>query len=395
MEWLDVLDRIGTGESERAEFKRGLGDLSAVGRAVCAFANTAGGVVILGITDSRQIVGVSGDAQRVWERLTSFLQTGCSSPVPARAGRHEDPKGWVHWLEVPRQRGFEPLCFDDRVWVRRGRSSVEPSAIELQELYNAFGYAFREERTIQTAAPEHLDHQVFRTYLQKLRLDIEDEPQPTDTDNLRNRGIVAELGDTLHPTLYGLLAFGRAPQRYPQTRNFRVECAAYKGDDRASELLHVAEATGRLDEQVRRAVGWFLGLGRFEPYRRLTRDDQHLLPKSAIREALVNAVVHRGYAITGSKVLLEVFAKHVDVTSPGGLPNYMSVESVRAGGHPRSRNESMANYMQVMGFMERRGRGWPVMRRAMREFNGTEPDIVQDDRAQHVRVTFHLASPEA
>lgn len=395
MKWLDVLDRIGTGESERAEFKRGLGDLSAVGRAVCSFANTVGGVVILGVTDSQQIVGVSEDAERVQEQLTSFLQTGCSSPVLARAGRHEDPKGWVHWLEVPRQRGFEPLCFDGRVWVRRGRSSVEPSAIELQELYNAFGYAFREERTIQTAAPEHLDHQVFRTYLQKLRLDIENEPQPNDTDNLRNRGVVAELGDTLHPTLYGVLAFGRAPQLYPQTRNFRVECAAYEGDDRASELLHVVEAAGRLDEQVRRAVGWFLGLGRFESYRGLTRDDQHLLPQSAIREALVNAAVHRDYAITGSRVLFEVFARHVDVTSPGALPNHMSVESVRAGGHPRSRNESMANYMQVMGFMEQRGRGWPVMRRTMREFNGTEPDIVQDDRAKHVRVTFHLASPEA
>ena len=281
------------------------------------------------------------------------------------------------------------------MWVRRGRSSVEPSGIELQELYNAFGYAFREERTIQTAAPEHLDHQVFRTYLQKLRLDIEDEPQPNDTDNLRNRGIVAELGDTLHPTLYGVLAFGRAPQRYPQTRNFRVECAAYEGKDRASEVFQVAEATGRLDDQVRRAIGWFFGLGRFESYRGLTREDHHLLPQSAIREALANAVVHREYAITGSKVLLEVFARHVDVTSPGGLPNHMSVQSVRAGGHPRSRNESMANYMQVMGFMEQRGRGWPVMRRAMREFNGTEPDIVQDDRALHVRVTFHLASPEA
>ena len=395
MEWLDVLDRIGTGESERAEFKRGLGDLSAVGSAVCAFANTVGGVVILGVTDSQQIVGVREDAERVQERLTSFLQTGCSSPVLARAGRHEDPKGWVHWLEVPRQLGFEPLCFDGRVWVRRGRSSVEPSAIELQELYNAFGYIFREERTIQTAASEHLDHRVFRTYLQKLRLDIEDEPQPEDTDDLHNRGVVAELGDTLHPTLYGVLAFGREPQRYPQTRNFRVECAAYEGDDRASEVLHVAEAAGRLDEQVRRAVGWFLGLGRIESYRGLTRDDQHLLPQSAIREALVNAVVHRDYAITGSKVLLEVFARHIDVTSPGGLPNHMSVESVRAGGHPRSRNESMANYMQVMGFLEQRGRGWPVMRRAMREFNGTEPDIVQDDRAKHVRVIFHLASPEA
>ena len=334
MEWLDVLDRIGTGESERAEFKRELGDLSAVGRAVCAFANTVGGVVILGVTDSQQIVGVREDAERVQVRLTSFLQTGCSSPVLARAGRHEDPKGWVHWLAVPRQRGFEPLSFDGRVWVRRGRNSVEPSAIELQELYNAFGYIFREERTIQTATPEHLDHQVFRAYLQKLGLDTENEPQPEYKDGLRNRGVIAELGGRLHPTLYGVLAFGREPQRYPQTRNFWVECTAYEGDDRASEVLHVAEATGRLDEQVQRAVGWFLGLGRYESHRGLTQDDQHLLLQSAIQEALVNAVVHRDYAITGSKVLLEVYSRHVDVTSPGELPNHMSVESVRAGGHP-------------------------------------------------------------
>lgn len=395
MDWLDILGSIEAGEYERTEFKRGLGDLSAVGRAICAFANTAGGVVILGVTDSQRIVGVSEDAERVQERLTDFLQTGCSSPVTARSGRHEDPNGWVHWLEIPRQRGFEPLRFNGRVWVRRGRSSVEPSPTELQELYNAFGYILTEERTIQAATPEHLDHQAFRAYLQKLGLDTENEPQPDDKDDFRNRGVVAELGGTLHATLYGVLAFGRDPQGYPQTRNFRVECAAYSGDDRASEVLHVAEATGRLDEQVRRAIGWFRGLGRLETFRGLTRDDQYLLPQSAIREALVNAVVHRDYAITGSKVLLEVFAKHVDVTSPGGLPNHMSVESVRAGGHPRSRNESMANYMQVMGFMEQRGRGWPVMRRAMREFNGTEPEIVQDDQAKFVRVTFHLASPEA
>ena len=307
MKWLDVLDRIGTGESERAEFKRELGDLSAVGRAICAFANTVGGVIILGVTDSQQIVGVREDAERVQERLTSLLQTGCSSPVLARAGRHEDPKGWVHWMKIPRQRGFEPLRFDGRVWVRRRRDSVEPSPIELQELYNAFGYVYKEDRTIQAATPAHVDIQVFRSYLQRLGLDIEDEPQPDGVDDLRNRGVVTELGGELHPTLYGALAFGKEPQRYPQTRNFRVECAAYEGDDRASEVLHVAEAAGRLDEQVRRAVGWFLGLGRFESYRGLIREDRPLLPQTALREALVNAVVHRDYAITGSKVLLEVF----------------------------------------------------------------------------------------
>lgn len=390
MDWRDVRVRIGEGESERTEFKRGLGDLSAVGKTVCAFANTEGGVVILGVTDAKEIVGIREDVERVQERLTSFLQTGCSAPVTARAGRHEDPYGWVCWLEIPRQRGFEPLRYGGRVWVRRQRSSVEPSPAELQELYNAFGYILTEERTIQAATTAHIDIQAFRAYLQKSGIDIMDEIQPDDEDDLRNRGVVADLGGELHPTLYGTLAFGKKPQSYPQTHNFRVDCVAYEGDDRASDVLQVAEAAGRLDEQVQRAIGWFSSLGRFESYHGLIRKDHPLLPRAALRESLVNAVVHRDYAITGSKVLLEVFARHVDVTSPGGLPNHMSVQSVQAGGHPRSRNESMAHYMLVMGFMEQRGRGWPVMRRAMREFNDTEPAIVQDDARQFVRLRFHL-----
>ena len=393
MDWLDILVRIESGESDQIEFKRGLGDLSAVGRAICAFANTEGGIVIIGVDDAQQIVGVKEDAERVQERLTSFLQSGCSSPVTARSGRHEDPNGWVHWLEVPRQRGFEPLRFEGRVWVRRQRSSVEPSPAELQELYNIFGYIITEERTIQAATSSHIDIQAFRTYLQKMGLDTEDELQPTDEDDLSNRGVVRELGGIIHPTLYGTMAFGKEPQSYPQTHNFYVQCVAYQGADRASEILQVGEASGRLDEQVQRAFGWFAGLGRFEVYRGLVRKDLPLLPLAALRESLVNAVVHRDYSITGSKVLLEAFDRHVDVTSPGGLPNHMRVESVRAGGHPRSRNELMANFMLVMGYMEQRGRGWPVMRRAMREFNGTEPEIIQGADGDSVRLRFYLEAP--
>ena len=390
MDWLDILERVELGEDRHTEFKRGLGDFSAIGRAICAFANTEGGVIVLGVDRSQEIVGVKEKSEKVQERLTAFLQTGCSTPVSAQNGRHEDPNGWVHWIEVPRQRGFEPLRYNGRVWVRRARSNTEPSPSELQELYNAFGYIMTEERPIQAAIPEDIDFLGFREYLQELGLDTEDQPQPEAEDDLRNRGVVAELGGVLHPTVYGVLAFGKEPQSYPQTRSFRIECVAYEGEDRASNLLQVADITGRLDEQVRRTVGWFQGLGRFESYRGLIRKDRWLLPEAALREALVNAVVHRDYAITGSKVLFEVFSQHVDVSSPGTLPNHMSVESVRAGAHPRSRNELMANYMLEKGFMEKRGRGWPVMRKAMLDFNETEPEIVQDSGGAFVRVTFHL-----
>ena len=247
-----------------------------------------------------------------------------------------------------------------------------------------------EERAIQDATPAHIDLDAFRSYLQRLGFDTTEDPQPDGKADLRNRDVVVEIGGEFRATLYGVLAFGRDPQRYPQTRNFRIECVAYADDDRASDVLQVAGATGRLDDQVARAVGWFLGLGRFETYRNLIREDRYLLPRAAIREALVNAVVHRDYAITGSKILLEVFDRRVDVTSPGTLPNHMTVDRVRAGANPRSRNESMANFMSAVGFMEQRGRGWLIMRKEMRAFNGTEPDLMQDARNGFVRVTFHL-----
>ena len=320
---------------------------------------------------------------------------GAAPPVSARIDRHLDPLGWVHWIVVPRQRGFEPMRYDGRVWVRRGRSSVEPSATELQELYNTFGYILTEERCLEAATAGHIDIEAFHTYLRRLGFDTTGAPQPDRDDELRNRAVLREIGGELRATLYGVLAFGRDPQSYPQTRNFRIECVAYDGADRASEVLQAAQGSGRLDEQVTRAVGWFLGLGRYESYRSIVREDRHLLPRGAIREALVNAVTHRDYAITGSKVLLEVFERHVDVTSPGALPNHMTVERVRAGANPRSRNESLANFLTAMGFMEQRGRGWLVMRREMRNFNATEPELMQDTLNQFVRVTFRLDPPAA
>ena len=274
--------------------------------------------------------------------------------------------------------------------MRRERSTVEPSATELQELYNAFGYILTEERAILDAPPTHIDLDAFRSYLNRLGFDTTDDPQPDAEDDLRNRDVTVEVGGELRATLYGVLAFGRDPQRYARTRDFRIECVAYAGVDRAAEVLQVASAAGRLDEQVDRATGWFLGLGRFESYEKLVREDRHLLPRRAIREALANAVTHRSYAITGSKVLLEVFDRRVDVTSPGALPNHMTVAQVRAGANPRSRNEALAHFMAAKGFMEGRGRGWLIMRREMQAFNGTEPELEQDARNQFVRVTFRL-----
>ena len=394
MEWLDVLRRIEAGEDERTEFKRGLGDGSAVCKALCAFGNGEGGLIVLGVESAGMIVGVREDPESVQERLTDFLQTGCSVPISARCGRHEDPSGWVHWIEVPRQpRGFEPLHCGGRFWIRRLRSSVEPSPSERQELFNYFGFMLTEEQVIRAADPDDIDLGAFRAFLHAQGLDADEEPQPSVVEDMRNAGILVESDGRLVPTLYGVMVFGRDPQNHPQTSSFFVQCAAYSGTDSGADVISVGESKGRLEDQIHRSLGWFASLGRREIYRGVLRADGRQDLVRALREALVNAVIHREYAITGSPVLFEVFSDRIDVTSPGALPNHMEVESVRSGSRPRSRNESMAHAMVVARLMERRGRGWPVMRRAMREFNGTEPELDNEERGKLVRVRFRLDPP--
>ena len=257
-----------------------------------------------------------------------------------------------------------------------------------QKSYDTFGFVLTEEQVIPAARMDDIDLDTFRAFLRTQGLETEEEPQPAIADDLCNRRILTEFDNVLCPTLYGLMAFGKEPQRHPQTTNFFVECVAYLGEDRASDIILIGEGKGRLDEQIRRSVGWVRGLGWTESYQGLEREETPLVPEKALREAIVNAVVHRDYAITGSKVMLEVFRDRIDVTSPGTLPNHMKVENVRSGGNPRSRNELMANAILVARLMEQRGRGWPVMRREMREFNGTEPEIVQNEGGKFVRVTF-------
>ena len=245
-----------------------------------------------------------------------------------------------------------------------------------------------ERAIIPSASMEDISVDAFRSFIRAWGRATEDVPQPKLEDDLRNFGVCGMSDGELRPTLYGLAFFGRDFHVHPQTTCLFIQCAAYSGTDRASKLLSATNSRGRLKEQVNHATDWFRSLGHGERYSGLYREDIPLLPDAVIREALVNAVIHRNYELTGSSVMLEVFSDRVDVTSPGTLPNHVTVDEVRAGGTVRSRNELIANAMVVLGLMGRRGSGWLLMRRLMRRFNGTEPELANSVAGDYVRVTF-------
>ena len=396
MDWSEVLRRIEGGQDTRTEFTRGLGDFSALGRTLCAFANGDGGLVVVGVDGPGTIVGVKEDPETVQERLTSFLNTGCGKLIIAECNRHHTDHGWVHWIEVRRrQRKYDPFSYDGRFWIRRARRTVAASSSELQELFNTFGFVLSERQIIPSGSVNDIDVEAFRSFMRAQGMRTASEPQPDIENDLQNAWVCDWLDRVLRPTLYGLMVFGRNPQGHPHTTNLFIQCVAYAGSDQVSDVLSEGEGKGRLDEQVNRSMGWFRSLGRREAYRGLNRRNTPLCPEEILREALVNAVIHRDYGLAGSQVLLEVFSDRIVVSSPGTLPTHVTVAQARCGGAPRSRNEVIANAMVVRQLMDRRGRGWLMMRQRMLEFNGTEPELVSDEKGRFTRVTLRVGQPMA
>ena len=220
MEWEEVQARLRGGEDEHTEFKRWAGFPRKVGDALCAFANSEGGLVVVGARDDGTLEGLAKDPDDVQERLSSFLQTGLSAPVRARLGRHETPGGWVHWVEVRAMRGFGPLRHRGRVLVRRGRTSTEAEGSELQDLYNTFGFVLTEEQAVPGTSISQVDLHVFREFLARQGLDTDDDPQPEVVQDLKNRGVLLEEDGDQRLTLYGTLCFGGNPQGTPPGRGW-------------------------------------------------------------------------------------------------------------------------------------------------------------------------------
>ncbi len=259
----DILAAIAAGESDRVEFKAKLA-IERIKEAVCAFANTDGGVVILGVADDGAIVGLTPSRDEVQKTLTNLLQSGLSAPARAYLGCTAVDGMWLHWLDVPRQRGPMPLNVGGRIRVRRGRSNHEASGAELQDLFNHFGLVLTEEQLVSNTSIDDIDLRTFYAWLSSQGVDVTTAPQADPVDDLRNHGALCDRPGSREATLYGLLCFGKKPQAHRQMGGHFIHCAAYAGTSLADQAYSVAEAVGCVDQQIEDAERWYRMLGHRE-----------------------------------------------------------------------------------------------------------------------------------
>ena len=166
--------------------------------------------------------------------------------------------------------------------------------------------------------------------------------------------------------------------------NACITATHYRGGDRASGQLDAQTITGPLDRQVADAVTFAVRNMRVGAYKMPARMDLPQYSDEALFEALVNAVVHRDYSIRGSRIRLSMFADRIEINSPGGLANNLTIDSMAA--RQSTRNEAVASVLgrmpvgEISGsgnrrfFMERRGDGVSIIFRTTRALSGKLPE---------------------
>ncbi len=382
--------RLLRGEDGRTEFKSVFhrsfqADPRAIAKAVAAVANTGGGEVFLGVEDDGQVTGIGnlGQADKLMLQVSQVCHDLVQPSIVCRSVKVEAGEHVVLVVEVPGHAPERPFSVRGRYYVRDGNRSREATRAELIRLLESESFHF-DEQPVAGATLVDLDLADARGLLSKAYDSLSEDLVPA---YLRALSCLDE--DT--PTLAGLLFFGHEPQRF--FLDAQISAARIPGTEPRLDLADREEVTGTFTAQLEGARG-FLGrhLSRASRIEGWERRDEPLLPDEVLREALVNALVHRDYR-SASQIRLFVYDDRVEVINPGELLNRLTVDKIRLGGLSQKRNPVIASLSARLGRRENLGFGVPEMFRRMREAGCPEPEI--DVGAGHFRLVLRFPGEAA
>jgi ATP-dependent DNA helicase RecG len=359
MDVAELRESIRQGKGQTFDWHPGDVSVTALATVLVALANSDGGTVLIGLTPrAGRPQGLHFPEAVIDTALAAALSTTPPLIIPLPRTLEMDGRTMVSITVPP---GLPHVySLDGRYLVRDGpqNNSLLPRA--LRRLMMARGELRWEAQIPDAVSLDDLDWDAVAAYAE--RLDMLGNVSPETV--LLRRGCLAGQEQDAVPTLAGLLLFGRDPQRW--VRGAEIEIARFSGRDMSDTFVRQT-ITGTLPHQLRQAEAFLVdnmhSLVRIGPG--LTREERPQFPLEAAREALVNAVAHRDYDITGDQIHVFLFADRLEVTSPGHLPGPVTVDNIVD--ERFSRNEVIVQILADMGFIERLGYGIDRMLRLMHE----------------------------
>ncbi len=328
---------------------------------LAAFANSEGGQIVVGVDAAGR---VSGDVTA--EDIDGILQMSLYKirpPLRVEVEMVEMPQGTVAVLSAPRSADLHSLI-DGRVLVRRGAENVTLTGPDLTLLASSRASGSYELERVPGATLADFDLDVVHEYIEHRKRRQPRAFVGSSESLLKQIGALTEDGTA---TVLGVLLFGREPQLFlPQAGLTFVKFA---GSQRRGESGQIGygrreDIQGPLARIIERAwqVIWE-EMDKRAVVRGLSREEQTEYPATSVREALVNAVAHRDYRIPGRRIEALMYRDRLEVTSPGGLPGYITLQNI-VDEH-FSRNPRIVNGLLQWGYIEELGLGIDKMIEAM------------------------------
>ncbi len=318
-----------------------------------AFANADGGTVLLGVDAGGQVTGTL-QLEDAESALRAALSQ-CRPLVRTEWQQFEDRNGVAVAITVPRSTELHALA-DGRVLVRThaGNEPLDGTRIKLLAATKASGDF--EMEVVAGAEWADLDEEVIADYIQRRTARLGRDLGQTEEELLQAIGALNPQGEI---TVAGMLLFGKNPQFFiPQSGLIYVRFPGSdpRGPGGLAGYSRREEFNGALARVIESCWAILLQEMRGEAVvRGLKREDRMLYPPFAVREALVNAVCHRDYRLTGRRVEIRQFDDRVEVSSPGGLPGYITLDNIVE--EHFSRNPRLVNGLFEWGYIEQLGLG--------------------------------------
>jgi ATP-dependent DNA helicase RecG len=393
------------GENSGIEFKRDDLQNHELAKELVALTNLAGGMVLIGIEDHGEISGIKR------ENIEEWVMNACRDKIrPAIIPFFEMLKDVVpatatekakHIAVVRVVRGYDvhTLWHNNKnaYVIRVGSQSREATPEELARLFQQRGDFRAELRPLSGATLADLDLPRLTNYFRHIR--GQEAPEEQDIDGWKSLLLNTELMVEDGVTLAALLLLGKNPNRFlPQAG---ITAVAYLGKEKdystRERLVIRGPITPLLDEKdhiihkgiVEEAVAFIRrnsgsrGVLEEEGGR---RQDKPLYPVEAVREAVVNSLVHRDYLLSGTDIEISLYEDRLEIISPGRLYNGITPQRMLAGCRA-SRNQLLKDVMRDYRYLEHVGMGVPrKIVKGMKEHNGTMPELIEDGESFMVRL---------
>lgn len=380
MDTAELQALVDRGESQGVEFKEAWPPAETISRVICSLANTHGGLLIIGVDDVGHVVGIQKQNVDKLQQTISAANRAIS-PLPIVSVSVEDLNGKLLVI-VGVQRALDNVyyTYQGAIFVRIGSTTQRlEGQSQLDFLRNRQILSF-DETYDPSATLEDIDPQRVIKYLQS-----RGQPNYLNTHSLEDFLInnkLANRGEEFKIKNSTLILFGKDPTLFhPQVEIKLVQFAGTEPVDILDYKLVKDDMVSSI-EQVMAFVMSKISR-RVVITNSAKREDEYEYPISVIREAVVNAIIHRDY-FSKDSIQISIFNNRLEITSPGTLPSALSKELF--GTLSVQRNPIMYRFLRDLGYVEGLGTGIPRMRSEMRKAGLPEPKYQFTD--EFVRITL-------